>query len=218
MVVGLGLWCGTLAAFSTLFSALLLFTSLTFVRLLLRITTLGHTSSLLRSLSLHCFHHRHILSFFIATTWSHYCHRFSVILITLFRRHAAAAPEDAAARDATTPQGCCATACGSPSRRRMEQLPKPNKAVGLDRHPMKFWKVVLRASGDQWPSEGAAFLFQLCNLAWSGACVPKAWQLQRVAFFYKKADPSLCSNYRPICVLNAASIGASSFSKSTLTF
>ena len=34
--------------------------------------------------------------------------------------------------------------------------------------------------------------------------VPDSWHLQRVALFYKKGDAADCSNYRPICLLNAA--------------
>ena len=39
---------------------------------------------------------------------------------------------------------------------------------------------------------------------WFGRDVPEAWHLQRVAMIFKKGDPALCANYRPICLLNAA--------------
>ena len=80
---------------------------------------------------------------------------------------------------------------------------KKNKASGPDAHPLEFWYVVLnQARGSS--LEGAQFLVDYCNAIWHQASVPTAWHLQRVALIYKKGDPAECSNYRPICLLNAA--------------
>ena len=75
---------------------------------------------------------------------------------------------------------------------------RPGKAVGLDGHPMEYWRAVLSRPGAE-TSLGAGWLLELCNRAWMACAIPQSWQLQRVALFYKKGDPADCGNYRPIC-------------------
>ena len=77
---------------------------------------------------------------------------------------------------------------------------KLGRACGPDKHPVEFWRTIVADSH----SEGARWLLELCNCVWSNKDVPESWHLQRVAMIFKKGDPALCENYRPICLLNAA--------------
>ena len=80
---------------------------------------------------------------------------------------------------------------------------KDNKACGPDDHPVEFWQAILK-NGDGTSREGAQFLVGFCNAILHQSSVATSWHLQRFALIYKKRDPADCSNYRPICLLNAA--------------
>jgi len=53
---------------------------------------------------------------------------------------------------------------------------------------------------------GAAFEWVLtfCNLCWTSKSIAHEWATASVAMVYKKGDPGLCDNYRPICLLSIA--------------
>ena len=42
---------------------------------------------------------------------------------------------------------------------------------------------------------------EFCNIIWDRKEVPDDWHTARVATLYKKGDPALCDNYRPISLL-----------------
>ena len=48
---------------------------------------------------------------------------------------------------------------------------------------------------------GLQQITDLCNLCWEGEQVPESWMLSRVSLIFKKGDPALCENYRPITLL-----------------
>ena len=48
---------------------------------------------------------------------------------------------------------------------------------------------------------GLDFLVQLCDICWYSQNTPETWKISKVALLFKKGDPSLCSNYRPISLL-----------------
>ena len=73
------------------------------------------------------------------------------------------------------------------------------KSTGPDNIPVEFWLAVVNN-----PSCGREWLLEFCNTVWRRRVVPQDWHLQRVAMIFKKDDPSECSNYRPICLLNSA--------------
>ena len=73
------------------------------------------------------------------------------------------------------------------------------KASGPDDIPIEYWQAVVFN-----PGQGADWLLSFCNCIWSGQSVPQSWHLQRVAMVFKKEDPAICGNYRPICLLNSA--------------
>ena len=73
---------------------------------------------------------------------------------------------------------------------------KNNRASGLDKIPGEYWKTVLMPG-----SAGARYITKFCQLCWSSTCVPDDWHKAQVAMVFKKGDPSLCDNYRPISLL-----------------
>lgn len=77
------------------------------------------------------------------------------------------------------------------------------QAYGPNKHLVEFWKAVIDSAGDS-GNEASKWLLVLCSRVLVGKVVPDAWRLQMVAFIYKKGDPGQCSNYKPICLLNAA--------------
>ena len=73
---------------------------------------------------------------------------------------------------------------------------KNDRASGLDRVPGEFWKAVSTPR-----SPAVRWVVRFCNLVWEGKCVPDSWREARVAMLFKKGDPALASNYRPISLL-----------------
>ena len=55
-----------------------------------------------------------------------------------------------------------------------------------------------------------------CNLCWTTKSIPRAWATASVAMIYKKSDPGLCDNYRPICLLSIADKAFASMLKQRL--
>ena len=72
---------------------------------------------------------------------------------------------------------------------------KLGKASGHDDVPSDFWKHVLSNP------EACSELLQLCNHCWESQKVPKSWRLSKVVLLFKKGDPTLPENYRPISLL-----------------
>ena len=53
------------------------------------------------------------------------------------------------------------------------------------------------------PGSGATeYVTKFCNTCWTSKTVPDEWHKARVASIYKKGDPAVCENYRPISLLN----------------
>lgn len=73
---------------------------------------------------------------------------------------------------------------------------KSGKATQENDIPIEFFKALAASPG----SALDPFL-DLCNDCLSSSAVPQAWLHARVAMVFKKGDPALCENYRPICVL-----------------
>jgi len=76
---------------------------------------------------------------------------------------------------------------------------KSGKATQDNDVPIEFFKILAE-------SPGAALdcFLELCNDCLRAHAVPKRWLYARVAMIFKKGDPALCENYRPICVLTIA--------------
>ena len=66
----------------------------------------------------------------------------------------------------------------------------------MDGIPAEFWKAVA-AEG----SPAAEWVLHFCNSIRAQQRIPDAWRLARVSSLYKKGDPGLCDNYRPISFL-----------------
>ena len=73
---------------------------------------------------------------------------------------------------------------------------KRGRAGGMDEIPPEFWKT---ATEDGMPT--MEWITRFCNLVWSQEVVPQAWHKSKVRMIYKKGDPALCDNYRPISLL-----------------
>ena len=73
----------------------------------------------------------------------------------------------------------------------------PKKACGLDRIPVRLLKEVA--------SEITPSLYCLFNLSLSLGAVSASWKLANVTPVFKKDDPSLSTNYRPISLLSTLS-------------
>ena len=72
---------------------------------------------------------------------------------------------------------------------------KHGRDSGMDGVPAEFWQaVVVDGPGCKWALE-------LCNIIWDRKKIPDDWRTARVATLYKKGDPALCDNYRPISLL-----------------
>ncbi len=76
---------------------------------------------------------------------------------------------------------------------------KSGKAVKENDIPIEFFKALASSPG----SSLDCFL-DLCNDCLMDHAVPQSWLHARVAMIFKKGDPALCENYRPICVLSIA--------------
>eukprot|EP00973_Karenia_brevis_P029025 4003499-Karenia_brevis.AAC.1 len=75
---------------------------------------------------------------------------------------------------------------------------KTGKSSGDDSIPAEFWQLCLK--NDQL----FTWLLQFCNQIWNSKKVPKSWHRATVACLFKKGDPSLAENYRPISLLPVA--------------
>ena len=88
---------------------------------------------------------------------------------------------------------------GSELRKAINRL-KSGKSTQDKDVPIEFFKLLAE-------SPGAALdcFLELCNECLLSHAVPKRWLYARVAMIFKKGDPALCENYRPICILSIAS-------------
>ena len=75
---------------------------------------------------------------------------------------------------------------------------KPRRAAGADNLPPEFFKALVHNT------DALEELLYLMNLCWANKTVPKSWHMARVCLIFKKGDPSLSENYRPISLLNLA--------------
>ena len=73
-----------------------------------------------------------------------------------------------------------------------------NKATGNDHVPAEFWKAICRRS-----SPACRWATTLCNAIREHVMVPSSWHDASVTAIFKKGDPGLCKNYRPITVVSA---------------
>ena len=73
-----------------------------------------------------------------------------------------------------------------------------NKATGTDHVPAEFWKAICRRT-----SPACRWATTLCNAIREHVMVPSSWHDASVTAIYKKGDPGLCKNYRPITVVSA---------------
>ena len=84
------------------------------------------------------------------------------------------------------------------------------KSPGHDGIPAEFW-IACVGTCTRWDglqrkrkieSEPVLeWLLQFCNLMWQNKSIPTAWHKARVACLYKKGDPAMPDNYRPISLL-----------------
>ena len=73
---------------------------------------------------------------------------------------------------------------------------KLNRACGLDGIPAEVWKAALQPG-----SSARSWIVSFCQTCWEQRRVPQAWRESRVAMIFKKSDPALPENYRPICLV-----------------
>ena len=74
---------------------------------------------------------------------------------------------------------------------------RSNRACGPDGVPGEFWKAILTKG-----SMAVRWAVDFCSLCISQRSVPDSWHQARVAMIFKKGDPSVCGNYRPISLVN----------------
>eukprot|EP00973_Karenia_brevis_P093967 12420075-Karenia_brevis.AAC.1 len=72
---------------------------------------------------------------------------------------------------------------------------KKGKACGDDDIPGEFWKICLLSD------KLLNWLLKFCNIIWQSRTIPQAWHRAKVACLFKKGDPALPENYRPISLL-----------------
>jgi len=73
---------------------------------------------------------------------------------------------------------------------------KADKARGPDGLPPEYFKAILHNR------DAMRELLDFCNLCWESKQVPQDWHMAKVTEIFKKGDPALCSNYRPISLLS----------------
>ena len=69
------------------------------------------------------------------------------------------------------------------------------KAGGLDGQLPEYFLALCSTD------DGLNLVTQLCNLCWLMETLPQNWKISKVTMLFKKGDPSLCDNYRPISLL-----------------
>ena len=72
---------------------------------------------------------------------------------------------------------------------------KCGKAAGVDGVPPDFWKLLLH------DDDACNELLNLCQRCWSEKDIPTSWRKACVVLLFKKGEPALPSNYRPISLL-----------------
>ena len=61
--------------------------------------------------------------------------------------------------------------------------------------PIELYKALANPPGDKIQP-----LLELFNDCFRMSRIPEAWAQSRVAMVFKKANPNLCENYKPICL------------------
>ena len=69
------------------------------------------------------------------------------------------------------------------------------EACGVDDIPAEYWKALCSRE------DAAELVLELCNACWREKSIPHEWHVARVASIFKKGDPTILENYRPIAVL-----------------
>ena len=70
------------------------------------------------------------------------------------------------------------------------------KACKREDIPIECFKALADSAGP-----GLHRFLDLLNLCLGSCAVPEDWMQAEVALIFKKGDPALCDNYRPICLL-----------------
>jgi len=83
-------------------------------------------------------------------------------------------------------------------RRAIHKL-SSGKSVRKDDVPIEIFKVLAAGEGGLLKD-----FLDLCNECWRSSMVPGDWMTARVVMIFKKGDPALCDNYRPICLTAVA--------------
>lgn len=73
---------------------------------------------------------------------------------------------------------------------------KKGKSPGDDKIPVEFWKYACE------DSIILTWLVEFCSIVWHSKQIPQQWSLACVAALYKKGNPQLPQNYRPISLLS----------------
>eukprot|EP00973_Karenia_brevis_P067404 9374957-Karenia_brevis.AAC.1 len=69
------------------------------------------------------------------------------------------------------------------------------KVPGHDELSPEFWKICLKSP------KVLRWIRDMCNAIWHRVEIPHQWHVAKVACLFKKGDPSIPSNYRPISLL-----------------
>jgi hypothetical protein len=83
-------------------------------------------------------------------------------------------------------------------RRAIEKLAS-GKAVRDRDVPIECYKALINS-----PGPCMQHFLELCNECWAHGQVPRDWLTARVAMIFKKGDPAISGNYRPICLTMVA--------------
>jgi len=76
---------------------------------------------------------------------------------------------------------------------------KSGKSVRENDAPIECFKAAAQSGGPVLQN-----FLDLCNTCWAHGEVPMDWLTSRVSMIFKKGDPALCGNYRPICLTAVA--------------
>ena len=83
--------------------------------------------------------------------------------------------------------------------RKALQRMRSGKAAKPDDIPAEMLKALADEPGQ------LDWLLDFCNECWAQKHLPDDWLVAMVALIYKKGDPAICDNYRPICLISVAS-------------